>query len=114
MLRLVAELEQTEPVKRAGRPIRGLRAEVVDGPDRGMHAEANSASLTIGTSPGNDLVVTDPTVSRYHLELRRDASSIVVEDLQSTNGTGLPSGSQMAFVNRGSVPSGKTIRFGCR
>ncbi len=112
MLPPVAELEQTEPVRRAGRPVRGLRAEVVEGPDRGLHAEAKSDSLTIGTAPGNDVVVTDPTVSRYHLELRRDASGIVVEDLQSTNGTGLPAGNQMAFVSRGSVPSGTVLVLG--
>ena len=49
--------------------------------------EATSESLTIGSAPGNDLVTTDTTVSRYHVELRRQSDRILVEDHRSTNGT---------------------------
>jgi pSer/pThr/pTyr-binding forkhead associated (FHA) protein len=43
--------------------------------------------VTLGTAEGNDLVLTDPMVSRYHLELRRSGGRILVTDLGSTNGT---------------------------
>ena len=54
--------------------------------------EATSESLTIGSAPGNDLVTTDTTVSRYHVELRRQSDRILVEDHRSTNGTCLAYG----------------------
>src|ERR1700733_11802940 len=43
--------------------------------------------LKVGKAPDNDLVVTDPTVSRYHLEVARTERGIVVRDLESRNGT---------------------------
>ncbi|MFO0729219.1 MAG: sigma 54-interacting transcriptional regulator [Myxococcota bacterium] len=79
--------ERTTPYRRSGDPIRGLRVEVLEGPDRGQTQEASSETLTIGSAPGNDLVLTDTTVSRYHVELRRDGDRILVEDHSSTNGT---------------------------
>ena len=48
---------------------------------------ADDASLTIGTARGNDLVLTDETVSRYHLELSATPTGISAVDLGSTNGT---------------------------
>ena len=42
--------------------------------------------LGIGTSPANELTLTDPTVSHYHLELRCE-DGVLVKDLGSRNGT---------------------------
>ncbi len=83
----MTDQQPTTPYRRTGSPIRGLRVEVLDGPDRGRVVEATSESLTIGSAPGNDLVTTDTTVSRYHVELRRQSDRILVEDHRSTNGT---------------------------
>ena len=33
------------------------------------HDTTSRRSVSVGTAPDNDLVLTDPTVSRYHLEL---------------------------------------------
>jgi DNA-binding NtrC family response regulator len=71
----------------SGRPIRSLRIEVVAGPDKGINFRAPTDTVTVGTAPGNDLVLTDATVSRYHLELRREEDLIAVHDHVSTNGT---------------------------
>lgn len=44
---------------------------------------------TIGRMSGNDVVVLDPSASRYHAEViyEPDANSITIQDLGSTNGT---------------------------
>src|ERR1041384_1504865 len=41
----------------------------------------------IGTHADNDLVLSDATVSRYHLEIRVRRDGIEVRDLDTTNGT---------------------------
>jgi len=46
-----------------------------------------SAPTRCGASSGNDLVLTDPTVSRVHAELRAEPEGVRVRDLGSTNGT---------------------------
>jgi DNA-binding NtrC family response regulator len=89
-------------------PIRTLAVEVLSGPDAKKRAEADSERLTIGTAQGNVLVLTDPTVSRFHLELARDESGIVVDDLESTNGTSTGG----IRILRGIVPPGTQLALG--
>jgi hypothetical protein len=43
--------------------------------------------VTIGRDLSNDIVVSDPEVSRFHVKLRWSQTSFEVEDLGSTNGT---------------------------
>ncbi|MDQ3038000.1 MAG: sigma 54-dependent Fis family transcriptional regulator [Myxococcota bacterium] len=43
--------------------------------------------LTIGSAEDNALVVSVPSVSRYHVEVRATPEGIAIEDLGSTNGT---------------------------
>jgi DNA-binding NtrC family response regulator len=57
------------------------------GPDQGARAVSSGEELTVGTAQGNDLVVTDPAVSRHHLSLRVHERGLEVRDLGSTNGT---------------------------
>jgi hypothetical protein len=45
------------------------------------------APVTIGRLSTNDVVLSDPNVSRHHAELRRDGDKWVLVDLGSTNGT---------------------------
>jgi DNA-binding NtrC family response regulator len=73
-------LERVQP------SIRRLRVVLVEGPDRDQTVEPIGERMAIGTSPDNELVLTDPTVSRYHLELRCE-DGILVRDLGSRNGT---------------------------
>jgi DNA-binding NtrC family response regulator len=49
--------------------------------------EAPEDRLTVGTAGANHLVLTDPTVSRFHLELSNEKAGIWVRDLGSRNGT---------------------------
>jgi DNA-binding NtrC family response regulator len=60
---------------------------VVEGPDVGRVAVSNGEESTVGTEAGNDLVLSDPTVSRHHFALRATADGLELSDLDSTNGT---------------------------
>jgi DNA-binding NtrC family response regulator len=68
-------------------PLVALRVEVVEGPDRGRVVVASGDVLSVGSAAGNDLVLDDPTASRFHLEFQRAASGVLVLDHESTNGT---------------------------
>ena len=58
---------------------------VTSGPETGRRVELD-LEVAIGRQD-TDLVVEDPEVSRRHAVLRRSGGSVVVEDLDSTNGT---------------------------
>lgn len=62
---------------------------VIQGPDGKMEIESTEGRLTVGTSEGVDLRLTDPTVSRFHAEFEATATGLVLRDLGSTNGTRL-------------------------
>ncbi|MCK6552711.1 sigma 54-interacting transcriptional regulator [Myxococcota bacterium] len=89
-------------------PVQALAVEVVRGPDAGKTVVATSDRIAIGTAPGNDLVLTDETVSRYHVEIGRVGERITVEDHGSTNGTVY----RGVHVVRGEVPPGTTLELG--
>jgi DNA-binding NtrC family response regulator len=78
---------RTLPSRMTGLPVRAVEVAVKRGPDAGRKIVARGASLTVGTAPGNDLVLADPKVSRYHLELSAVGDRIRVADKDSTNGT---------------------------
>ena len=46
-----------------------------------------AGTLRIGRAPDNDIVVSDPGVSRHHAELRYVAGAYRIVDLDSANGT---------------------------
>jgi DNA-binding NtrC family response regulator len=101
--------ERTRPQKRTTRVVSRLRVSVTAGADRGLSvAPDDDAPLSIGTSPDNALVLTDPTVSRYHLELRRSPHGIAVVDLGSRNGTFTTA----VRVERAVIPAGTSLRIG--
>ncbi|MCA9605554.1 MAG: sigma 54-interacting transcriptional regulator, partial [Myxococcales bacterium] len=101
--------QSTQPSRDTpGLPIRSLEVVVVAGPDAGARATSDSETLTIGTAETNDLRLTDPTVSRYHLELGRGRDGLLVIDHGSTNGT-LHHG---ARLERATVPAGATLEIG--
>jgi DNA-binding NtrC family response regulator len=67
--------------------VRQVRIEVVEGPDEGKVFDPAKDVISIGTSENNDVVLSDPTISRYHVELHRAVKGIEVKDLGSLNGT---------------------------
>ncbi len=44
-------------------------------------------TLTVGRTEGNDIPISDPNASRHHVRIDWDGSSLIVTDLNSTNGT---------------------------
>jgi DNA-binding NtrC family response regulator len=99
---------RTKLQPRQTRMVRRLRVRVDEGLDAGAVSEEDGASIAIGTSADNQLVLRDPTVSRYHLEVRRTDDGIAIADLGSSNGTwavGLR-------LERAVVASGTRLRIG--
>jgi DNA-binding NtrC family response regulator len=64
-----------------------VRIGVVAGPDRGGTCEDGPDEITVGTDRGNDLVLTDPAVSRHHFAVAATPRGTLIRDLGSTNGT---------------------------
>lgn len=85
-----------------------VAAEVADGPDRGMMVSSNGEPLSIGKADGNDLVLDDETVSRFHVEVSQDANGIRITDKGSTNGTFV----DQVRITEGVVPSGTMLKLG--
>jgi len=97
----------TQPSDAApGVPVRTVVARVVQGPDAG--AETSAETLTVGTAEGNDLVLGDRTVSRYHLELEARPDGVAVRDHGSTNGTRF----EGARLTEAVVPRGARLVLG--
>jgi len=55
------------------------------------------AALSIGRSPGNDVVIDNLAVSGHHAKLSLDQDHYVIEDMSSLNGT---------FLNNQKIPTG--------
>jgi len=82
--------------------------DVVKGQDQGQRATSVGGVLSVGTNDGVSLRLTDPTVSRFHAELRASEDGIVIRDLGSTNGTKLSG----ALVREVVVRNDTDLRFG--
>ncbi len=59
--------------------------------------------MTIGREVGNDILLRSPQISRVHAKLFVAKDYIIVEDLESTNGT---------FVNGEEISSRTAVRLG--
>ncbi|WP_437607061.1 sigma 54-interacting transcriptional regulator [Sorangium sp. So ce834] len=85
--------EGTLPIDRAPRTIKlrsnKIRIEVVQGPDAGTIVELSGPEARIGSGADCDLVVKDPTVSRFHLTIRIHNHLLRVTDRVSRNGTAI-------------------------
>jgi two-component system, NtrC family, response regulator GlrR len=96
----------------AGKPVavklREIQLEVTGGPDEGTGARLAKRELSVGTDPANDLVLTDPTASRFHFRVRADEVGYRVIDAGSTNGTRVNG----VRVRDGFVDDGARIEIG--
>ncbi len=84
-------VDATTVVAVGGRPvavrIREIVLEVTAGPDAGRSAVLSARQLSVGTDPTNDLVLSDPSVSRFHFRVRATSDGYRLLDQRSTNGT---------------------------
>jgi DNA-binding NtrC family response regulator len=94
------------------RPVRAVRLVAVRvdaGPDAGRDASGDGRRVvTVGTSADCDLALTDPMVSRYHLEVRHAADGLALVDLGSKNGTFVGG----IRIERAVVPPGTRVKVG--
>ncbi|MBL8912595.1 MAG: sigma 54-dependent Fis family transcriptional regulator [Archangium sp.] len=79
--------EGTLPIAVVGLPVRTLSARVVAGPDLGLSVSDSTDAITVGIAEGNTLKLSDPSVSRFHVELSKRGDKVAVKDLGSTNST---------------------------
>ncbi|GMU59003.1 MAG: hypothetical protein AMXMBFR34_07660 [Myxococcaceae bacterium] len=71
-------------------------------------ARVTDGVASLGSHAGNTLVVADPTVSRFHAEVRYEDERLLVRDLGSTNGTFIDG----VRVKEGYLKAGNTLRLG--
>ncbi len=68
-------------------PERQLQLVVHAGPLAGKGFPLTKEVLTFGRDPDNDITLDDSQVSRHHAQLVRKGNEVIIEDLNSTNGT---------------------------
>ncbi|MBX3157916.1 MAG: sigma 54-dependent Fis family transcriptional regulator [Deltaproteobacteria bacterium] len=90
------------------RQLRGGVLLVIKGPDRGATAKLGDAPVAIGSSPACQLVLTDTTVSRKHVEVALVGDEIVVTDCGSRNGCTI----QGVRVEKGAISFGTELKLG--
>ena len=66
---------------------RRVALQGIQGPDAGQSLAAANESVTVGTAQNNDLILSDSSVSRYHLRVEVSPNGFLLSDLDSTNGT---------------------------
>lgn len=74
-----------------------------------MFPSGEQSRFTIGRDTGCDMVLPDPTVSRWHAGLRREPGGWLLDDLGSTNGTLVNGWRVRAWVP---VRDGDLVSFG--
>jgi DNA-binding NtrC family response regulator len=99
---------ETPRTKLQSRPVRMIHKLRVATNTGATCAPEDGARLSVGTSEDNALVLVDPAVSRYHLELHRTKEGVEVIDLGSRNGTWLGN----VRITRAVVPAGTSLRIG--
>jgi pSer/pThr/pTyr-binding forkhead associated (FHA) protein len=84
---VLAHRSQKRRTRRAPRPS-GAHLEFIYGPLEGQTVELLAEVTTLGSAPGNSVVLPDAAVSRKHLGIRRDpyGGGYEMADLGSTNG----------------------------
>ena len=86
----------------------GFALAVVDGPGAGASLRARVSEVSVGSAPGNDLVLADPAVSRHHFSVGATQDGLLVRDLGSSNGTWVGS----VRIREGYVDAGTRLRVG--
>ena len=88
--------------------LRAATLRVVSGPDDGACVALDLRRMRVGTAADNDLVLTDPSVSRHHLEFQVRDQGYQVRDLDSTNGSFF----RGARISEAHLGAGAELRLG--
>lgn len=84
---------------------------VVEGPDAGSKRQIRGGRMIVGRGEGCDLMLSDSSVSRRHLELVAGMTGVVLRDLGSGNGTQV-NGAKVAeaqLQHRDHIALGRTV-----
>jgi DNA-binding NtrC family response regulator len=98
----------TEDMGTSSAAVRGFQLTVVEGPEVGATLASAGDHASLGSHEGNDLVLSDPTVSRFHSEIQIDRRGARIRDLDSRNGT-VVDGTRVVEAY---LKSGSLIRLG--
>ena len=103
-----AATEQLGSLAGRAQVVRALQLVGVEGPAKGLQARSSGERFAIGSDPSNDLVIDDPTASRFHCEVVVGPRGAWLRDLGSRNGTVLDG---VAVVEAG-LREGSLIQLG--
>ncbi len=81
---------------------------VISGADQGLSCPIREETITVGRSLRNRLVLKDPSVSSFHLEITPNEKGVALRDLGSSNGTYV----EDHKILHATVPMGSEIRVG--
>jgi len=106
----MTRLPDTLPVETpTGDPVfQRFVVRVVSGDSAGAEVTSASRTITLGSHQANDLVVDDPTVSRFHCEVVAAGARLRVRDLGSKNGTRVGG----VYIHEASVVPGTELLCG--
>jgi S-DNA-T family DNA segregation ATPase FtsK/SpoIIIE len=76
-----------EPTRLGGETL--VELIIAGGPSAGQRFQLGSGSYVVGRGDTADVSLTDPSLSRHHLDIRVDRSGVHVADAGSRNGTAL-------------------------
>lgn len=82
----VTAVTETNALDIGPAPPRGFRISVTRGPSEGLVVESRGTKISVGSAPGNDLVLNDLHVSRRHLIVEWSEGSYWVRYAGLTNG----------------------------
>jgi pSer/pThr/pTyr-binding forkhead associated (FHA) protein len=83
--------------------VTAARLQIADGPEAGAVVEVPKGELTFGRAPSCNVVLVSGLISKVHARVQRTANQVVLQDLQSINGT---------FVNGARVDSIQVLKNG--
>ncbi|HBY94737.1 MAG TPA: ABC transporter ATP-binding protein [Chloroflexi bacterium] len=87
-------------------------ADTVEMPGAPQHLDLRGrTTLTIGRDPQNDVALNHPAISRNHARLTQRGGAVVIEDLDSSNGT-FVNGERLVVGQPRPLRPGDTIRVG--
>lgn len=88
--------------------VREIALEATEGPAQGQKFGPLVPPIRIGSALGNDVVLEDPTVSRFHCSIDRSADGLMIADSGSKNGTTIGG----VRVREAYLKEGAVIRLG--
>jgi transcriptional regulator with PAS, ATPase and Fis domain len=98
----------TETAPQQGGTLGRCHVRVVEGPERGSSVEIGFEPVLVGTAEEAKLRLSDPRVSRRHLQLQAGTDAVLLKDMASRNGTWFE-GSRVREI---ALPPGALVRVG--